>query len=145
MNTYYSIVKWVAHIALAIVAIGVGIMLYWLYSPPKEVITIHKLPVPVSPKPASPGQLVSLTYDYCKNANVNGKVYRWLVSDKTRLAAPVESDLTHAGCQKEAKVYISIPPQATPDTYHFHYRVIYEFNPFVIREQEWDSEKFEVK
>lgn len=137
--------KVISYSMLISLVLVLALGLYWLYSPPREVLTIHTLPVPVTHQPVKPGDYVILTYDYCKNARVSGTVTYELISDRTKLSVPDAWDTTPKTCISSLSVPVPVPPQTPPGKYHIHYETSYKFNPLVTRTQEWDSEKFEVK
>lgn len=139
----FKVLQYSAYIALIIIAGAVVVMLYWLYAVPDQALDIKKLPIPIIKTPVRAGDYVTLHFDYCKNVSASGRVTVTLVSSKTQLVLPTQSEHIHRGCSI-FDAPLPIPPQATSDTYHYHFRAVYQVNPLRQIVQEFDTARFEV-
>lgn len=141
----HRIMPIVGYLSLGVIAIGITIFLYWLYSPPKEAISVSPSPIPIVKKTVKSDEFIVLKYTYCKNVNVNGRVVITLVGDKTQLTLPVTSERGDRECRSDVRVPLPVPPLASPGTYHFHFRATYKVNPLSTITQEYDTESFTVE
>lgn len=134
----------VAYVVVALAALTTGLMAYW-GAAQYDVLDIRQSPVPVRPKEVSgPDPTIIATIDYCKKLDVEGTAVVTLVSKKTVLLTPAYKDKTPKTCAT-LEAALLIPPQATPDVYHYHWRVVYKVNPIKTVVEEFDTEEFELK
>lgn len=149
-----KIISIISYTALGIIAIGVTIFLYWLYSPPKEAVSVSPDPIPVLTKTVkSDGTCAVLGYDRCvvlkftrcKNVTATGRVVITLVNKTQLLTLPIADDKGDRKCDRDIQAPIPIPPIATPGEYHIHFRATYQINPLKSIIQEYDTESFNVE
>lgn len=119
----------IAAIALVIIAISIGTILYWA-SASNEVLKINKQPFPTRTIREHPtaGGVVFLTVDYCKNVDVTGSLRISFVSQSREVFLPVTAERGPKGCD-EVEIPILIPKDIEPDTYRVKLRVSYDVNP----------------
>jgi hypothetical protein len=130
-------------IVLGIFAIVAATISYWILAP-GDVLVIHNGPVPIRPTTITAGSSAILAYDYCKNSDTAGTLKTSVISARTELLVPETAERSPKACAK-IDVPIIIPPQAVPDTYHFHFKAVYRLNPFRQITVEWDSMPFTVQ
>lgn len=137
---------WIAgYIALGVMATFTAIILYWLLSPPKEVLSVNPHPIVVLTEKTHPDGLVLIRYNYCKNASATGRLVISLVGEDVQLTLPITTEPNPKGCEDNVEVPLPIPAQATPGRYHFHFRVTYQVNPLRTIIQDLDTEEFSVE
>ncbi len=121
----------------------VGVLLFWLGAS-GEVLSVRNNPVPVRPSEVKGQDAVSIaTVDYCKYQDVQGVVNLTLISDKAVLLIPQTLDRSPKGCGK-IDAPLLIPPQAGADTYHWHWKIVYQVNPLRVVTEEFDSQEFKL-
>lgn len=130
-------------VAIAIVLIIVSTFLFWSFGD-GTVLEIKNAPVPVRPTKIDSDQYILLHYDYCKYSNAEGIVESSLVSKTSVLVLPEVTDTTKKGC-KEFDAPYPVPGQASPETYHYHFKACYPINPIKTVCTEWDSKEFEIE
>lgn len=135
--------KYVVYGALSILALGVGLVLYWLLGPAK-VLDVRNGPVPVRPSVQKPDQLVFLVVNYCKLQPATGTVRRFLVSSTVRIPLPLQTDSGPKTCQ-QVDVPLLIPKSVVPDVYNVHMDVQYQVNPLRSIIETIDSQAFTVE
>jgi hypothetical protein len=116
----------------------------WIVSTPHEALTIQKLPIPLVHGTTTAGDYITLDINFCKNVSADGRVVTTLVSSRTQLVLPTSTDNGHKGCFTNAHIPLPIPPQATPDTYHYHFHVVYKVNPLRTLTSDFDTANFKV-
>lgn len=130
--------------ALLIIALVMGKFLFWLYSPPKNALSISPNPIPVLTKQVKPNDYVVLKLTRCKNVSSKGRIVISLVGSTYQLTLPPITDTSERSCDTDTKIPIPVPPQATPGTYHYHFRTTYQVNPITLITQDFDTENFTV-
>lgn len=115
--------------ALIVIAIGIGIMIYWGVQSDK-VITLNKDPFPTRTIREHPtaGGVVFLTTDYCKSTSAVGELRTSFVSETREVFLPLSREATKKGCHNNELV-ILIPKDIEPDTYKIKLRLSYDINP----------------
>lgn len=136
--------KIIVYIVLLILFIPVAILLYWLYSAPKEVLVVTPNPIQVTTKSAKAGEYVLLHYDVCKNINATGRIVVTLVGETVQLSLPTGRENTEKGCQKDLTVPLPVPPLTATGSYYYRFRVTYPVNPLKTIVQEYRTENFGV-
>lgn len=131
----------VVYFFLAILLALLGLLTYWLLWP-NDVLTINKLPVPVTkPEDIKAGRLLVLKFDYCKFNAAEGTVEPSLVSDRNVVLLPTYEDKTPTGCGK-VDVPLILPYTIVEQKYHIHYKITYKVNPLRELTEEFDSAEF---
>lgn len=133
------------YIALAIIALALSIVSYWLFTP-KDVLEIKNNPVPVRTvrkHPTADGVII-LKVNFCKKVGAYGRVRVSFVSQSRELFLPITVDTSPPRCE-EAEVPILIPHETPPGTYVIRYLINYRINPLKSAVEEFDSQPFEVK
>lgn len=123
------IINWFLVIALAIVAVGIGIILKWSFAN-ENVLTIKNSPFPVRTVREHPeaNGVVILNVDYCKNIGVNGRIRTSFVSETREVFLPLADENIPKGCQTR-EIPVLIPKDLLPDTYKIKFRATYDVNP----------------
>lgn len=146
-----TILRYALPLGLAILG---TIFLFWIYSPPKEALSVSPQPIPVLTETVKKdGTCAALGFDRCvvlkltrcKNTDAKGRVVITLVSNKTRLTLPVGNDNGERKCDNNLQLPLPIPPQTAPDTYHINFRATYKINPIITLTQDFDTEEFNVE
>lgn len=130
-------------IPLAVIAISLAVILYWIYSPPKQVLEIEQ-PIKVVTKSARPGEYILLNSTFCKKIKSEGRMIRSLIGESTQLALPVTTESSPKGCQENLVFPMAVPELAPPGQYHFYFRVTYQINPLTSITQDIHTESFTV-
>lgn len=117
--------------ALSIMALFVGVIVYWSFSTRKQVLVINNDPVTIRPSEVNAGDgIVYLKVDYCKNAKATGQTKVYLIGEtygaKPEVAWP--DDTAAKGCQV-LEFPVHIPAQTQTDMYHIVFEVKYQLNP----------------
>lgn len=128
-------------------------VLFWIYSPPKEAISVSPNPIPViqvlKDNPActlvKSDRCVILKLTRCKNVTATGRVVTTLVGGNTLYTLPIGEDSGGRKCDTDIQLPVPIPSIALPGKYHFHFRATYKVNPITTITQDYDSESFEVQ
>lgn len=140
--------------ALLAIAFSVTVFLYWLYSPPKEALSISPRPIPVltkvvknDPSCAIIGadRCVVLKLTRCKNIEAFGRISPTFISNTDRVPAPEIPDRGERRCDTDIIVPFPVPRAAPPGKYHIHFRTVYKVNPITTITQDYDSEEFTVE
>lgn len=144
----------VAYLSLGIIALGITVFLYWLYSPPKEAVSVSPNPIPVQNKQAlkdnpvctlvKSDRCIVIKFTRCKNTKATGRVTTTLVGTNVQIPLPTGSDSGERKCNTDLQYPVPIPSLATPGTYHFHFRATYQVNPLKSIIQEYNTEDFEL-
>lgn len=135
---------WIGYAGLALLALAVGLLLYWVYQP-KRVLEIKNQPVPIRTirEHATADGVVILKVDYCKNVKAEGRTRLSFVSASREIFLPTSIDRQDPQCAV-AEIPILLPHDIPADTYHIHFRVQYQINPLRSVIEEFDSGSFEV-
>jgi hypothetical protein len=87
---------------------------------------------------------VILKYDYCKNADITGRLRTSFVNDKSELFLPAVEERSPKTCANGTEVPYLVPPQVVAGTYKLHFTATYQLNPLKKVVIEWDSQSFEI-
>lgn len=145
MKVRIPVVHILVYAALGLTTTFVFIILYWLYSPPKEALTVSPYPITVLSKKVKADSYVILQTTRCKHVKSAGRITSTLVGEKVQIPLPAINDTSGRDCTPpDTKVPYPIPPLTTPGTYFLRFRVTYKVNPLTTIMQELDTEPFEV-
>lgn len=140
-----NFLKWFARVSMALMAVAVGVILFWIFQPPTEAIAVSKVPIPITNTVISPNTFVTLKYSYCKQVSSIGRISITLVNQTSALMLPTGYEASNKGCYNNTTVVLPVPPQATGGVYHFHFRATYIVNPLRTITQDYDTVNFTVK
>lgn len=134
---------------LSFIVVVLGVLMAILFSfwslYPYDVFEIKKLPVPVTePENIKSGRLIFLDIDFCKYMDVEGKVERFLVSEREVIALPSYTDGAPKGCQ-EAQVPILLPYTILAQEFRITYKATYQVNPIRTVVEEFETKSFVIK
>lgn len=119
----------IAYAALAIVAIAVGIFIYWAVQP-ADVAVVNNSPFPVRQVPQTvdkPG-VIYVKIDVCKRYSKKGDLRVSYVSSSREIFLPLNDEGLKKGCSN-TEYPIPIPKDIVPDTYRLKFRATYDVNP----------------
>lgn len=118
-----------AFAALALVALAVGLMIYW-GTANTQVLNIKNAPFPTRTIRDHPtaGGVVILDVDYCKEIDTEGDLRMSFVSASREIFLPVSKERGPKGCNK-TEVPVLIPKDIPADTYKVKFRITYDINP----------------
>lgn len=140
------------HLFLVAIVGSLMLFLFWLYSPPKEAVSVSPNPIPVinvfkdNPVCAliKSDRCVVLKFTRCKNTKAVGRVTTTLVGANVQIPLPTGSDAGERKCSSDLQYPVPVPAIAPAGKYHFHFRATYQVNPFRSIIQEYDTQDFEV-
>lgn len=135
----------VAFAALIVSAVIVGIFVYWA-SADSDVLQVKNSPFPVKyiPNNDTPNGLVLINVNYCKNADVVGKLRMSWVSDTREIFLPLVDENTPKGCSHR-DIPIIIPDTLTNGDYKIKFRATYNLNPLKTEvTSEFESRTFNI-
>lgn len=144
LSTRNKIGFYAAYIAMGLLAVAVGIFLYWTYQP-DDVLEVRNAPVPIRTireHPAADG-VVILKVDYCKKVSATGRVRISFVSKSREVFLPVGEDKQPPVCML-TEYPVLIPHEILGDTYKIKFRITYQINPIKTHIEEFESKEFEV-
>lgn len=120
---------WIASAALIIVAVAIGIFLYWSFQS-DNILTVNNEPFPVRTinDPARGGNVVVLKVDYCKNVDATGQLRMSFFSSEKEVFLPLVQEKGEKGCQV-VDFPILIPEGVEPGMYQVKFRATYKLNP----------------
>jgi hypothetical protein len=124
-----KISNWVAVVALAVIAIGIGIFMSWSFQDEK-VLDVKNQPFPARTIREHPtaGGVVFLKVDYCKLQEAKGTLRMSYVSQSREVFLPVVKEQGPKGCMN-TELPVLIPQDLPADTYKVKFRVTYDVNP----------------
>lgn len=150
----HRVINWIINSALIIFGVAATILLYWIYSPPQEAISVSPNPITVVNKVVKDdgscesvgySRCVVLRFTRCKNVRSQGRVVITVVGEDVQFTLPVLTDNEERRCENDKKVPFPIPPQVQPGEYTLHFRTTFRINPLTIITQDFDSESFRVE
>lgn len=139
---------------LLILGVSLTVILFWIYSPPQEALSISPHPIPVVTKVVKEdgtcavlgyNRCVVLKLTRCKNVRSTGRVVVSVVGKEVQDILPVLTDTGERKCENDVTIPFPIPPQTVAGTYHLHFRTTYKINPLVTVTQDFDTEEFTVE
>lgn len=154
MKLRIPVVTTILYVGLILIALAITVGLYWLYSPPKEALSVSPHPIPVVNKVikrdntcAALGfdRCVILKLTRCKHVKTEGRVVITLVGQTERIPLPIAFDRSDRDCQTDVTLPLPIPNSALPGKYSYHFTATFKVNPLTSITQEYDTETFEVK
>lgn len=115
--------------ALAVVAILIGIFLYWAFQS-ENVVKVNNEPFPTRTIREHPtaGGVVILTLDYCKLQEAEGRLRISFNSASETYLLPVRQERSAVGC-RIVDYPVLIPETVVPGEYIIRFRVEYNLNP----------------
>lgn len=144
----------IGYCALIGIALGITVFLYWIYSPPKEAVSVSPNPITVVDSKilknnpvctlVKSDRCIVIKFTRCKNTGAVGRVTTTLVGTSVQIPLPTSSDSGERKCNADLQYPVPVPSIAAPGTYHFHFRATYQVNPLRSIVQEYDTEAFEV-
>lgn len=138
-----KIAKWGVYIALALIALGVGVLLFWAFQSNK-VIKVNNEPFPVRTireHPTANG-VVILKLDFCKLQDVEGDLRISFINQSNEIFLPLTRERAEPGC-KITEFPIIIPSNVQPGEYRVKFRIFYDINPLKQQVQnEFTSQPF---
>lgn len=149
-----QLITFTLYLSLLLIGISMVVILYWLYSPPKDAIAVSPHPIPVVNKVVKrDGTCAALGYERCvvlkltrcKHVTAEGRVVTTLVGETERIPLPVVYDRGDRKCENDVSVPIAIPESALPGKYTFTFIVTFKVNPLTTITQEYTTESFEVQ
>jgi hypothetical protein len=144
MNLLKDALPKLGYVGLALIALSLAVLLYWLVSP-SDVLEVKNAPVPVRTireHPTAAG-VVILKIDYCKKLSSSGDVRISFVSSSREIFLPRSRDRQAPVCEIR-EVPIIIPEDISQGEYHVHFRATYRVNPLKQTVEEFDSQPFEI-
>ena len=123
--------------------VGGGIWILWNFQPSK-VLDFKVTPIPVRPQTINPEATIILSYDYCKNIKVSGRVTGAIVSKSTKVLLPDADEITAPTCRK-LDVPVIVPGQTPDGIYHLEYTATYRINPLKTVVETWKTKEFTIK
>lgn len=131
--------------ALAVIAIALGILLYWA-SASEQILEVKNEPFPVRTIREHPtaGGVVFIKVDLCKNTDIEGKTRISFVSKSREIFLPQSHEEMDEGCFVR-EIPILLPLDIPADTYKVKFRLEYKLNP--LKQQvvdEFESKEFAV-
>lgn len=116
-------------IALAVIAVGLGVLLYWA-SANEKILEVKNEPFPVRTIREHPtgGGVVFLKIDLCKHTSQEGSIRTSFVSPSREVFLPKSTERLEEGCFVR-EIPVVIPLDLQPDTYKVKFRVEYKLNP----------------
>lgn len=143
LNNTQRLAKRISFVAVILIAALMSLIMFWLFTG-NDVLDVKNNPVPVKPSFVKSTENVVLDVSFCKKTNSTGRVTRRLVSDKSELLAPTDTDNSGKGCHDHAPIVVPIPAETVPGVYHVNYRVVYTVNPLKTVIEEFNSQNFTV-
>lgn len=139
-----KIANWIAFISLGIVAIAIGIFLYWSTQGSK-ILEVKEIPIPIRTikDPSKDSLIVILNVNYCKYRDIDGNLRMSFISDTREVFLPLVRERGDQGC-KQSELPVVIPKDLAPDTYKVKFRVVYEVNPIKTVVNEFVTKEFTV-
>lgn len=138
-----KILKWLGYTSLFIIAVGIGLVLYWLNAP-EDVLHLNK-PIVVQPPTTSAESTVYMDFDYCKTQAVSGTFSRRIFSDRQEVLNQTGvPENTPSGCVHVQQPLL-LPRTIEAGTYRVKYVINYQLNPLKSVSQTLISEPFTVK
>ena len=135
---------YLVYAALAILAIAIGVFLYWAFQP-IDIIEVKNSPVPVRTireHPSADG-VVILKIDYCKKASATGRVRISFYSSSREVFLPVVEDKEKPQCGL-IEYPVLVPHEIPSEIYKIKFRIEYKINPLRTVIEEFDSKEFEI-
>lgn len=129
---------------IVVIAIAIGVLfLYWKVQSP-VVLDVKNSPFPVHPTIVAQEQIVFMSIDYCKKADISGTVTARLVGKRSIIRLPWPDDTQRPNCIK-ADVPVPVPAYAGDDIYHFEFDAVYKINPIKKQDAHMRSQEFTVQ
>lgn len=140
-----KVVSWFVIAGLVVIAVGIGIFLKWSFQP-EEIFQIKNEPFPIrSVAPViTPGDVVILDVDFCKNHEVNGLLRISFVSSTREIFLPVSNETGAKRCE-HTEFPLIVPKDIPNDEYRVKFRATYNLNPLkkgIV--EEFESKPFKV-
>lgn len=135
---------YIAYAAIAIIALVVGIFLYWSFQPDK-VLQVNNSPFPVRTireHPTADG-VVILKVDLCKHSGTVGQVRTSFVSESREIFLPLGKEQLPKGCLKQ-EVPVLIPTDTPEGKYKIKFSVTYQINPIKRSVEVFETREFVV-
>ncbi len=117
-----------------------SLFFYWTIAEYKALdIKVQPVPILKGHERVKAGDFSFLVFNYCKNTDAVGRVVVTLVSTRSAILTPPYDDTTKKICVPRLLAPMIVPPQTTPDKYHYHFRIVYPVNPIKNVVVEFDS------
>ncbi len=122
----------------ALVILYISYLLLW----PVRVLEVKTQPLPLSASRVRPGDVATLTFDYCKYRHIQSRITVELVGETI---PPGLSSIRNfeAGCHS-ANLGVTVPESTRPGNYYMAVEFRYEVNQLRTDVQRFDSVPFQV-
>lgn len=123
------------------------VLLYWMLWPYPLPLVVKNYsfttPLHVETPTVHAGDVLAFDFDYCKNVDVPGKVYRTFIDGQTVGMVPKDGNLP-VGCNNTVSRGTVIPDTIEPGRYFLVVEVDYQVNPIRTIAVKYATEYFQV-
>lgn len=134
--------NWSSYITLALTAILLGVVYYWIFLDDQKVITFNDEVFPVAQEIYHPGETIKVWIDFCKHQEIEGTSSFQLVNGLVYHYTP-NTISAGKGCSA-FYLPIEIPDYAEDGLYHVEFITTYDINRLKTVRYENESEEFRV-
>ena len=138
-----SLVYYYVYGTLALTAIMMAMIAYWLFRPVTVLVVKNPQAVKVDKQVYQAGDRLIYSLDYCKHEAIPGTISRALV-DGIRISYVAFYNNLPKGCGVTNNADLVIPEFVGTGTYHIEATATYRINPLKTVSTTWRSEDFQV-